>query len=152
MLRKGAGQARTRLVNKVRQILRRHNLQWEMPTKKFPTLLAIAWLKQLVLPEIDRLEMNHLLADLKQVQQQIEDLEKEIALRCANSDDAVLLATIPGVAAFTAVSLACRIGAGQKRHLRRKETKQRRREGDYNSRFGHVVRSDPLRRIEIPPV
>jgi transposase len=32
-LRKEAGQARTRLVNKVRHILRRHNLQWEMPTR-----------------------------------------------------------------------------------------------------------------------
>ncbi|MFH1264576.1 MAG: hypothetical protein ABIK89_02530, partial [Planctomycetota bacterium] len=37
-LRKNAGRARTRIVNKVRQILRRHNLQWEMPTKRFPTL------------------------------------------------------------------------------------------------------------------
>jgi transposase len=55
-LRKDAGVARTRLVNKVRQILRRHNLQWEMPTKRFPTLAAVAWLEKLVLPEIDRLE------------------------------------------------------------------------------------------------
>lgn len=110
-LRKHAGQARTRLVNKVRQILRRHNLQWEMPTKKFPTLAATAWLEKLVLPEIDRLEMDHLLADLKQVQQRLEDLEKEIALRCAGSDEATLLVTIPGVAAFTAISLACRIGS-----------------------------------------
>ena len=88
--------ARTRLVNKVRQILRRHNLQWEMPTKKSPTQAAIAWLEKLVLPEIDRLEMDHLLADLKQVQKRIEDLETVIAQRCGNSDDAVLLATIPG--------------------------------------------------------
>lgn len=109
-LRKDAGVARTRLVNRVRQILRRHNLQWEMPTKKFPTLAAIAWLEKLMLPEIDRLEMDHLLADLKQVQKRIEDLETVIAQRCGNSDDAVLLATIPGVAAFTATSLACRIG------------------------------------------
>src|SRR5260370_59902 len=39
-----------------------------MPTKTFPTVAAIAWLKGLVLPEIDRLEMNQLLADLEQVQ------------------------------------------------------------------------------------
>ena len=58
-----------------------------------------------MLPEIDRLEMDHLLADLKQVQKRIEDIEKVIAQRCGNSDDAVLLATIPGVAAFTATSL-----------------------------------------------
>jgi transposase len=70
-LRKEAGQGRTRLVNKIRHILRRHNLQWQMPTKRFPTKAAIAWLKQIVLPEIDRLEMNHLLTDIEQVQQQV---------------------------------------------------------------------------------
>jgi transposase len=43
-LRKDAGRARTRVINKIKHILRRHNLQWEMPTKKFPTLKAIAWL------------------------------------------------------------------------------------------------------------
>jgi transposase len=32
-LRKDAGRARTRLINKVRHILRRHNLQWDMPTR-----------------------------------------------------------------------------------------------------------------------
>ena len=41
-LRKEAGQARTRLINKVRHLLRRHNLQWQMPTKRFPTKAAIA--------------------------------------------------------------------------------------------------------------
>src|SRR5437879_9799393 len=39
-LRKEADQARTRLVNKIRHILRRHNLQWQMPTKKFPSASA----------------------------------------------------------------------------------------------------------------
>src|SRR4249919_3773368 len=41
-LRKEAGQTRTRIVNKIRHMLRRHNLQWDMPTKKLPTLSAIA--------------------------------------------------------------------------------------------------------------
>ncbi len=54
--------------------------------------------------------MDHLLADLKQVQNRIEGLERVIVQRCGNSNDAVLLAPIPGVAAFTATSLACRIG------------------------------------------
>jgi hypothetical protein len=49
-VRKEAGQARTRIVNRIRHMLRRHNLQWEMPTKRFPTQKATAWLKQLVLP------------------------------------------------------------------------------------------------------
>ena len=44
-------------------MLRRHNLQWDMPTKTFPTRRAVLWLKELILPEIDRLEMNYLLPD-----------------------------------------------------------------------------------------
>jgi transposase len=109
-LRQAAGQARTRLVNQVRHILRRHNLQWQMPTKRFPTKAGITWLKQLVLPETDRLEMNHLLADLEQVQQRVKELEQVIAQRCGVSAEAVLLSSMPGVSYFTATSLACRVG------------------------------------------
>jgi len=109
-LRKDAGQARTRLVNRVRHILRRHNLQWQMPTRRFPTKAGIAWLKQLALPEIDRLEMNHLLTDVEQVQQRLKDLEQVIAQRCGVSAEAGLIASMPGVSYFTATSLACRVG------------------------------------------
>jgi transposase len=38
MLRKQAGPTRTRLVNQIRHLLRRHHLQGEMPTKRLPTL------------------------------------------------------------------------------------------------------------------
>jgi transposase len=110
MLRKEAGQTRTRLVNKVRHVLRRHNLQWGMPTKKFPSRAGLAWLQQLALSEIDRLEINHLLADLAQVQGRRQELEQVIAQRCGVSAEAVLLSSMPGVSYFTAVSLACRVG------------------------------------------
>jgi transposase len=78
-VRKEAGQEKTRIVNRIRHLLRHHNLQWEMPTKRLPTLSVIAWSKQVVLPEIDRLEMNHLLADLEQVQQRLKELEAMLA-------------------------------------------------------------------------
>ncbi len=110
-LRKEAGRAQTRLVNKIKHLLRRHNLQWEMPTKRFPTLRAIAWLKTLALPEIDQLELNHLLVDLEHAKQRMAELEEVIRQRCGDSDDAILLATTPGVAHFTATALVCRIGS-----------------------------------------
>ncbi len=109
-LRKDTRRARTRIINMIRHMLRRHNLQWDMPTKTFPTKPAIAWLKKLVLSEIDRLEMNHLLADLEYIEQRLEEIEKVIAERCSGSEEAVLLASTPGVGAFTAIALACRIG------------------------------------------
>jgi len=111
MMRKDAGRDLTRVINKVRQILRRHNLQWDMPTKTFPTVAAVAWLKQIVLPEIDRLEMNHLLSDLEHVQQRLKELEKVIAQRSATSKEVAILSSVPGMGSgFTAMSLACRIG------------------------------------------
>jgi transposase len=113
-LRKQAGHARTRIVNKIKHMLRRHNLIWDLPTKNFPTKRAIAWLKKLVLPAIDQLEMNHLLADLEHIEQRIGELEKVIVERCGTSQDAALLLSIPGVASYTATSLACRVGRVQR--------------------------------------
>jgi transposase len=110
-LRKDAGGDLTRVINKIKQILRRHNLQWEMPTKTFPTKSAIAWLKQLVLPEIDHLEMTHFLAALEQVEQRMKELEKVIAQRYDTSKQAAILSSMPGMGGgFTAMSLACRVG------------------------------------------
>jgi hypothetical protein len=109
-LRQEAGQARTRLVNKVRHILRRHNLHWQMPTQRLPTKAALAWLKQLVLPAIDRLEMNHLLADVEQVQQRVKERERVIAQHGGVSAEAGLSASMPGVSYVTAAALACRVG------------------------------------------
>ena len=85
-----------------------------MPTKKFPTRCAIAWLKRLGLPEMDRLEMNYLLVDLERAQQRVQELENVIAERCGNSKEAQLLRSIPGVSHFTATSLACRVGRVQR--------------------------------------
>jgi transposase len=110
-LRRDAGVTRARVINKIKQILRRHNLQWDMPTKTFPTVAAIAWLKKLVLPEIDRLELNHLLADLEQVEERLKDLEQVIAQRSASSKEVAIVSSMPGVGrGFTALSLVCRVG------------------------------------------
>jgi transposase len=110
-LRRDAGVTRTRVINKIKQILRRHNLQWQLPTKTFPTVAAIAWLKRLVLPQIDLMEMNHLLADLEQVEKRLKELEQVIAQRSVSSKEAAILSSMPGVGrGFTAMSLACRVG------------------------------------------
>ena len=109
-LRKDAGRARTRLINLIKHIIRRHNLQWEMPTKTFPTQAAIAWLKKLVLPEIDRLEMNNLIIDLELVQQRMRELEEILAQRCGMSEAATLLVSMPGIGYYSGTALACRVG------------------------------------------
>ena len=50
-LRKEASQSRTQIVSKITHLLRRHNLQWDMPTNTFPSRRTIAWLKELILLE-----------------------------------------------------------------------------------------------------
>ena len=109
-LRKEAGQARTQVINKIKHILRRHNLLWELPSKTFPTVKAINWLKQVQLPELDRLEMDYRLTDLEQVQQRLRELEALVTKRCRENANARILRSAPGIGFFTAISLACRIG------------------------------------------
>lgn len=146
-LRKEAGQARTRVINKIKHMLRRHNLQWEMPTKTFPTKAAIGWLKKLALSEIDCLEMNHLLADLEHAQQRLEELEQVIAARCGSSENAVILSSMPGAGAYVATALACRVGRVERFPRSRSLanywglTPGCRNSGDNNQRLGSITKA-----------
>ncbi len=70
-----------------------HRLQWNLPTKTFPTRDALTWLTQLSLPTIDRLEMDYLLVDLQQAQQRILDLERVIRERFRRRNRRVIRAT-----------------------------------------------------------
>jgi transposase len=122
-------------------------LQWHLPTKTFPTQRAIDWLKQLVLPEMDRLEMNYLLVDLELAQLRVQELEKVIVERCGNSEDAQLLRSMPGVSYFTATSLACRVGR-VKRFPRARSlanywglTPGCRNSGENNQRLGRITKA-----------
>ena len=146
-LRKDAGRAQTRVINQIKHLLRRHNLQWEMPTKTFPTLKAITWLKQITFSEVDQLEIDHLLADLEHIQQQLQELEKMIADRSVANEAATLLLSMPGVAHFTAISLACRVG--RVRRFPRSHslanywglTPGCRNSGENSQRLGHITKA-----------
>ncbi len=109
-LRRRIGQLRTRTLNKVQGILRRHNLQQDCPTKTLKTKKARRWLGELALGEIDRLEMDQLLAQWDLWQQQLDQLEEKIRRRQQASDEAIILATIPGAAAYASLALSSRVG------------------------------------------
>ena len=51
---------RTRTLNQIHKILRRHNLEWERPTKSFQTRKVAEWLQTLQLGPMDRLALNQL--------------------------------------------------------------------------------------------
>jgi len=148
ILRRDAGWAQTRVINKIKQILRRHNLQWDMPTKTFPTHAAVAWLKQLALPVIDRLEMNQLLTELEQIQQRLKELERVISERSTASREVTILSSLPGLGkGYTALSLECRVGRVER--FRRAHslanywglTPGCRNSGENNQRLGRITKA-----------
>ncbi len=109
--RKRLGQLRTRTINKIKHVLRKHNLEQECPTKGIDTIKGRKWMVQLALGAIDRLEMDQLLAQWQLWNEQIAKLEAEIKKRQAESNTAAVLATIPGCAAYSSLALASRIGS-----------------------------------------
>lgn len=108
-MRRRLGTQRTRTINKIKHILRKHNLEQECPTKGIDTIKAKKWLAQLSLASIDRLEMDQLLVSWKLWDEQIDRVEIEIAKRQPKSQTAGILATIPGCATYGSLALACRI-------------------------------------------
>jgi transposase len=110
-LRKRLGQLRTRTINKIKHLLRKHNVEQECPTKGLDTIKGRKWLGQLSLGAIDRLEMDLLLAQWKLWDEQMARLELEIEKRQAQSATAAVVATIPGCGAYGSLALASRIGA-----------------------------------------
>jgi len=116
-LRKDARANCGRAINQIRHTLRRHNLQHDMPTKTFPTLAALAWLKTLSLPAADRIELDHAIEDLERFELRVKELDVAIAEVSAGDKDAELLALTPGIAQFSSVALSSRI-AGVERFKR----------------------------------
>jgi transposase len=108
-LRHRVGAARTRVINRVKHLLRRHNLQHECPTKGIQTLSARKWLEKLELPELDRLELDQLLAQWRLLNEQQGQLERRLQDRYEAHPQAKILATIPGAKGYTALGLGSRV-------------------------------------------
>jgi transposase len=110
-LRWRVGRERTRLLNRIKQLLRKHNLEQHSPAKGIRTQKAQRWLEQLALAPLDRWELDQLLRQCRAIEAERQALEEQIQRRQAQHPVAALLATLPGAGAFTSLALACRIGA-----------------------------------------
>jgi len=109
-VRQRLGQLRTRTINRIKHLLRKHNLEQEQPAKGLDTLRTRKWLKGLALGAMDRLEMDLLLSQWKLWDEQMEQIEAEIRQRQPQHAVATVLATIPGCAAYSSLALGSRIG------------------------------------------
>ena len=114
-VRQGLGRQRTRTINRIKHLLRKHNLEQQQPAKGLDTKRTRKWLAALPLGPIDRLEMDLLLAQWKLWDDQIAKLELEIEKRQAKSATAAVLATIPGCAAYASLAMASRNTSGVRR-------------------------------------
>lgn len=101
---------RTRSLNKIQKILLKHNLQQECPTKGLQTKKAKAWLKQLSLGAMDRLELDQLLQQWELWNQQLKTLDEAIAERVQQHETAQILISMPGVSSYSSLALGSRIG------------------------------------------
>lgn len=110
-LRQRMGALRTRTINKVQRILLKYNLQQECPTKGIKTKTARRWLADLLLDEIDRMEMDMLLAQWDLWDEQLEQLQEKIEQRKQAHPTARLVASMPGAGAYGSLALASRIGS-----------------------------------------
>jgi transposase len=110
-LRQRLGQLRTRTLNKIQRLLLKHNLHHHCPTKGLQTKAARKWLETVALPEIDRLEMDLLLAQWNLWDAQLDRAEEQLTRRHADSREAQIVATVPGAGIFGSLALASRIGS-----------------------------------------
>jgi transposase len=109
-MRRDVGCQLTRVINGVHAVLRRHNLQQHCPTKGIQSQKAWRWLKELALAELERLEMDQYLARWQLLAAQCEELERRIRDRAKACEEAVVIGSIPGAGAYTALGLASRVG------------------------------------------
>jgi transposase len=109
-LRHDVGRELTRAINRVKAILRRHNLEQECPTKGIQTQRARKWLEGLTLSAVERGELNHQLARQDLLRKQLKQLQAEIMQRYETHPAARLISTMPGAAAYSSLGLASRIG------------------------------------------
>ncbi len=100
---------RTRVINKAWRIVQKHNLQHGRPTKGLQTKRARQWLLELELPPIDRLELDHLLAEWEMLEEHLESVNQQIEKRHRENDKAQLVSTIPGLAKYGGLAVASRV-------------------------------------------
>lgn len=110
-LRQRLGKEQTRVINRIKHILFKHNLQHQLPTKTFQTQVVRRWLAQLELSPVDRLELDQLLVHWKMLIGQIKVVQEQILERCRTHRQAQLIGSLTGRAGYAALAIACRIGS-----------------------------------------
>ena len=109
-LRRRLGKLRTQTLNRIHRIIRKHNLQHVCPTKAIDTRKARAWLVDLSLPGVDRLELDILLEEWGAIETHLKRVSANIEKQHKRCKNAQILASIPGMHCYSSLAVSSRIG------------------------------------------
>jgi transposase len=101
---------RTKCINKIRGVLRKHNMEQDCPSKTYKTKKVKQWLKTLELPLSDCLEIKVHLAIWQTLDASLLEVEIELAQRSETNKNVLLLTSIPGINHLGGIALLSRIG------------------------------------------
>jgi transposase len=101
---------RTRIVNRIKGILNKHNMAQDAPTELYRTNKFRKWLETVTLPGVDRMEVDAHLELWKTYDKQIISVELELAKRTEKDKEVAKIASIHGISAMGAITLLARIG------------------------------------------
>ena len=105
---------RTRVVNKIKGIINKHNMAQDAPTEDYDTKKFRKWIASVQLSVVDRLEIDMNIQSWELYDTQILKVEAELVKRSESSEtrasDVLRLKTIPGISVMGAITLLSRIG------------------------------------------
>ncbi|MDR0327591.1 MAG: IS110 family transposase [Planctomycetaceae bacterium] len=102
---------RTRVINKIKGIINKHNMAQDAPTQLYGTKKFRQWIATVQLPVVDRFEIDMNIKSWELHDKQIIEIEAELVKRSeTKAADVFRLKAIPGISAMGAVILLSRIG------------------------------------------
>ena len=102
---------RTKVINKTKGIIDKHNLAQDAPMQDCTTKKFRQWITTVQLPVVDRLEVDMNIQSWELYDKQILDIEAELVKRSeVKAADVFRLTAISGISAMGAITLLSRIG------------------------------------------
>jgi transposase len=102
---------RTKVINKIKGIINKHNMAQDAPTQDCDTKKFRQWIATVQLPVVDRFEVDRNIQSRELYDKQISEVEAELVKRSeVKATDVFRLKAIPGISAMGAITLLSRIG------------------------------------------
>jgi len=109
--RQHLGQQRTRVINKIKGIINKHNMAQDAPTQLYGTKKFRQWITKVQLPTVDRFEIDKHIQTWELYDKHVLEVEAELVKRSeVRMADVLRLKAIPGISAMGAITLLSRIG------------------------------------------